>query len=68
MTTSVTTETHEAYTTTIRVPIERALPTAAITDMETNTRGDMVAPVETVRVTKMVTVLACPAEYDTQKQ
>jgi hypothetical protein len=53
---------------TIRVPIEKALPTASITDMETNTRGDAVAPVETVRVTKMVTVLACPAEYDTQEQ
>lgn len=64
MTISVTTETSEAYTTTVLVPVERTIPVVTITDMKPNTRGDMVPPVETIRVTKMVTVLACPAEYD----
>jgi hypothetical protein len=46
----------------------RVTPTVIITDMEVNTRGDMASPVETVWVTKMVTVLACPVEYDVQVQ
>jgi hypothetical protein len=64
MTTSMATETSEAYTTTVWVPIASTLPTITITDIETKTRDELSPPSETTRVTKMVTILACPAEYD----
>ncbi|KAJ5715556.1 uncharacterized protein N7483_012737 [Penicillium malachiteum] len=59
MITSVSTETSEAYTTTVRVPVEAPIPTGAIIDVETSSRDDGVTL--TVQVTEVVTVLACPA-------